>query len=132
MLNPFTHWLCLFPTFYTSFFFLFATIAIFGEKKEHDYVKEKHNCTKQAQKMNLCEFNGCDGQRTQHETHFMVNKIGNNNFKAHWVVLCVAFTITSYESLQLIMSYLLPFFLEISIKMDITHVWIQLEKINQL
>jgi hypothetical protein len=27
---------------------------------------------------------------------------------------------------------LLPFFLEISIKMDITHVWIQLEKINQL
>jgi DNA polymerase/3'-5' exonuclease PolX len=66
---------------------LFATIATFGEKKEHDYVKEKHNCTKQAQKMSLCEVNDCDVQRTQQETHFMLNQRGNNNFKAHLVVL---------------------------------------------
>jgi len=72
----------------TSFFLLFATIAIFGEKKGHDYVKEKHNCRKQEhKKMRLCEVNGCDGQRTQHETHFMLNQRGNNNFKALWVVL---------------------------------------------
>jgi hypothetical protein len=87
MLNPFAHWLCLFSTL-SPLFFSFATIAIFGEKKEHDYVKEKHNCRKQEhKKMRLCEVNGCDGQRTPRETHFMLNQSGDNNFKALWVVL---------------------------------------------